>query len=107
MSLFADEEVLASVYHTTDSNSTKISTLDAGVAFAIMIFPIRRNEDAISIAGAEYGDYVVNVNADYSNAGSFRQGDTIIADSVTYYVINRPRYNNLFNRYKLVLRRKG
>ena len=104
MSLFTEQEVLASVYQSTDSDVTKISKYTTPT-FTIKINPIRRNEDAISILGQDIGEYVCNVNGRYPYADSIRKSDKIVVGSDKYIVENAPRYNRLFNRYKLILRR--
>lgn len=105
MSLYRENETTGSVYHITDSNSTKLSALPGTADFTIRMFPIRRNEDAINILGAEAGDYVCNIDGDLTNSGNFRQGDQVVWESMTFIVVNKPRYNYSFNHYKLVMRR--
>jgi hypothetical protein len=106
MSLYAEKEQLASVYHIDDSDTTKTSTYPATADFTILMFIIRRNEDTIALMGQELGDYVANVNGSYTNAGNFNKTDKIVWDSGTYIVVNEPRYNESFDAYKLVLRRQ-
>jgi len=107
MSLYAEEEALASVYHIDDSDTTKTSTYPATADFTILMFIIKRGEDTIAIMGQEMGDYVANVNGDYTNAGSIVKGDKIVWNGDTFIVVNAPRYNELFDSYKVVLRKQG
>lgn len=106
MSLYKDQEKLASVYHFDDSDSTKKGNYPATADFTIKMFIIRRNEDTVAILGQEVGAYVSNVNAKYTNASNIRKGDMIVYDGGTYFVTNSPRKNILFNSYKLILRKK-
>jgi hypothetical protein len=106
MSLYAEKEQLASVYHMTDTDSTKISVYASTASFTIQMFIIRRNEDTVALLGQEIGEFVSNVNGSYTNASSFEKGDKIVWDSGTYIVVNTPKYNELFNVYHLVLKRQ-
>jgi len=107
MSVFAEQESLASVYHIDDSDSTKTSSYPSTADFTILLNIIRRNEDTIALMGQEIGEYVANVNGTYTNASSIVKGDKIVWESNTYIVTNSPRYNELFNAYKLILRKQG
>lgn len=104
MSVFTEQESLVGVYHIDDSDSTKKGSYSTVADFTILMNIIRRNEDTIAVLGQELGDYVANVKADYVNADQIVRDDKIVAGSVVYKVINKPRYNRLFNAYKLVLR---
>ena len=106
MSLYAEKEKTASVYHINDSDSTKASTYPSTASFTIQMFIIRRNEDTVALLGQEIGEFVSNVNGNYSNASSLEKGDKIVWDSGTYIVVNTPKYNELFNVYHLVLKRQ-
>jgi hypothetical protein len=106
MSLYKENEALASVYHIDDSDSTKTSSYPATADFTIKMFIIRRNEDTIAILGQEAGEYVANVNGKYTNASAFEKSDKVVWNSGTYIVTNTPKYNQLFDVYHLVLRRQ-
>lgn len=103
MSIFADQEKISSVYHADDSNTTKKTTYPATADFTIMMNIIRRNEDIIAYAGSEIGQYVSNVNGNYTNASNITKGDKIVQLGQEFIVVNRPRFNRLFNRYKVIL----
>jgi hypothetical protein len=104
MSLYPENEKTASVYHATDSNSTKKTSYSGTASFTILMFVIRRDEDKAALLGDEIGDYVADVNGTYTNAGNIRNGDKIVWEGTAYTVINSPRHNTLFNRYKLLLK---
>lgn len=104
MSAFPEREKLASIFHTTDSDGTKVTDRNATAAFTIMMYIIRRGEDTVAIMGAEYGDFVSNVNGSYAHASEIRQGDKIVCDGLTYFVANKPKYNGSFNKYRCLLR---
>lgn len=104
MSTFPEREKLASVYHATDSDGTKITTRNGAPDFTIMLYIIRRAEDTVAIMGSEYGDYITNANGSYPHANEIRQGDKIVCDGLTYFVANKPKYNGSFNKYRCLLR---
>ena len=104
MSLYPEQEKLASVYHCSDSLSTKKASYPATASFTIKMFIIRLTAEQSLILGELLGDYVANVNGLYTNAGNIRKGDKIVWDSKTFIVENEPRKNILFNSYKLRLR---
>lgn len=104
MSLYKGQEKTASVYHPDDSDSTKTTTYPATADFTIDMNIIRRNEDAIAILGRDVGEYLANVRASYTSAGSIAKGDKVVWDGGTYKVVNEPKYNRLFQRYKIVLK---
>lgn len=106
MSLYKENEALASVYHIDDSDSTKTSSYPSTADFTIQMYIIRRNEDTIAILGQEAGEYIANVNGKYTNANAFEKSDKVVWNSGTYIVTNTPKYNQLFNTYHLVLRRQ-
>jgi hypothetical protein len=106
MSLYKEHEALASVYHIDDSDSTKTSSYPSTADFTIQMYIIRRNEDTIAILGQEAGEYVANVDNNYTNASAFKKSDKVVWNSGTYIVTNAPKYNQLFNVYHLVLRRQ-
>jgi hypothetical protein len=103
MSNFKDKEETASVYHMTDNDGTKKTTRNASADFTIDIFIIRRGEEKAELLGEEIGEYVANVDAKYTNAENIRQGDEIVWNGKDYIVINKPRYNNLFGAYKVLM----
>lgn len=104
MSNFEQNEQTFSVFHATDSDSTKITTRNTNADFTIKLFPIKRGEDTISLMGVEVGDYVANVKASYPHADEIKRGDKITGNGYSFSVVNKPRYNILFKRYKLLLR---
>ena len=106
MSLYKEHEALASVYHIDDSDVTKTSTYPSTADFTIQMYVIRRNEDTIAILGQEAGEYVANVDNNYTNASAFKKSDKVVWNSGTYIVTNTPKFNQLFNVYHLVLRRQ-
>ena len=107
MSVFAEQESLASVYHIDDSDSTKTAEYPSVADFTIKMNIIRRNEDTIALIGQEVGEYIANVNGNYDYADYIIKGDKIVWNEDSYIVTNSPRYNKLFNAYKLVLRKQG
>lgn len=106
MSLFKKEEKTGSVYHWTDSLTTKKTTL-ASKAFDIKMNIIRRGSAEAVLLGDIVGDFVANVNGKYTNADKILKADKIVWDGGTYEVVNEPRKNILFNSYKLELKRSN
>jgi len=106
MSLYKENEALASVYHIDDSDTTKTSSYPATADFTINMYIIRRGEDTIAILGQEAGEYVANVDGRYTNASAFKKSDKVVWNGGTYIVTNTPKFNQLFNAYHLILRRQ-
>lgn len=102
MGLFTDKEVIGSVYLPTDSSVTKKTTYPALPNFTIKINIIRINAEDAMIEGEELGEYRANIKN--GRASEVTEGALIQADNVKYRVVNKPRFNKLFNEYKLNLK---
>lgn len=105
MTLYKDNESIASVYHSNDSTSTKKSSYPGSASFTIRMFIIRREEDVAALLGEEMGQYTANIPDSYTNAENIRKGDKVVWNDDTYIVTNVPKYNYLFKRYHILLRK--
>ncbi len=104
MSNFTEYEKTGTVYHANDSDTTKITTYSS-TGFTVDMFLIKRNEDTTQILGEEMGEWVANVKGSYTGASNIRRGDKVVWEGGTYQVVNKPRYNKLFDAYKIVLKK--
>lgn len=101
MSLFKDKEVAATLHHPDDNSTTKKTDYDFDLADANLLVNVIRisSEDAI-IFGEELGEYRANVRG--TAAAGMRDGDIIVlATGDKYQIINNPKLQKLFDRYKI------
>lgn len=103
MSLFKSQEQFATVYKPTDTNSTKITKWTSTGSFSILINILRMGFDANLIEGVELAPYRANVSG--TNASLMKKGYLIKVGTVYYEIMNEPRLNKLFNRYKVDLKK--
>ena len=103
MSLFTNFEKTATVYHPTDSNSTKKTSYQA-TGYNVKMFIITRTAEGSIILGDEVGDFVANVKKTDLGLNELKEGDKVVWDDKTYFIVNKPKYLGLFNSYKILLR---
>lgn len=102
MSLFREYELTASIYLPSDSDSTKKTEYPASPNFTVKMNLIRISAEDGLIEGEELGEYRADI--DGTNAGLITQGAKVTVGGFDYVVVNQPRYNKLFNHYKLNLK---
>lgn len=103
MSLFTEQEVTARYYAYTDSLVTKITSINFGTASytSFLINIIRIGDADALIEGDVLGEYRANVTF----SGAHRGGLVWISATEIYQIVKEPRYNKLFRKYKLNLKR--
>lgn len=102
MSLFKNYEVIATVYPTQDDTTNDVTDYNSDT-FTIKVNAIRLSEDDELILGETLGQVRANIRG--INAGLVKRGMIIVLNTgEKYRVVNDPRYNKLFKRYKLDLK---
>lgn len=103
MSLFPEYYETGEVYGWDDSDNTKVTIRNSTKLFDIEINVIRRDATDELVLGQELGEYVANIKG--ANASNVSEGHLINVDSGDWFqVVNKPRRNKLFNRYKVNLK---
>ncbi len=110
MSLFPDLEVLAKVFNYADSDTTKISTIEAKISSDNYDFTIKLNLIQPTLADEILGDTGSDlipdfwVNARGDNAENIKMGAVIKINSELFKVTEKPKYLKLFQRYRMKLK---
>ena len=102
MSLFPEYNQVFDVYLADDSSTTKITTYDLDTAdFSVTGHMIRISSQDEMIEGEALGTHRMNLSD--SNGSLAKEGSVFVSrtTNIAYKVVNRPRYNKLFKRYKL------
>lgn len=104
MSLFVEHTTTCRYYEYTDVPDDKISSVDFDTDSyeEISIFNIRLTDQDSIIEGDVLGEYRANVDYDGCNRG----GVIYFPDSEeAYRIVRQPRYNTLFGKYKLNMKK--
>lgn len=103
MSIFEDQEVSAEWFVFSDSDSKKKTSInfDEDDSTTITINKIRISDLDGIVEGDILGEYRANVDQ-----SGIKRGDVIWFSSTDIYrVVKKPRYNKLFNKYHLNMKK--
>jgi hypothetical protein len=104
MSLFSGQEKLVEVYHSVDTTAKKVVNYPSTPNFLVRVNLIRRGADVTSFLGDQLTEFIANVREDYLGDETLKESDKVVIDNKEFIIVNKPRYNRLFKRYRINLR---